>query len=321
MSSIPTELTQLADELAALDGSAPADERATVPGFWASGTQPNFPPAAIADPEQWDGTPHLQVICTQTNLSARDQKRLVERWCVALPAMTSLQMLWFGSRVPQALFEAACRLPGLEGLYLKWNGIKDLSAILELRHLRYLHLGASSSVVSLDPLGELSGLEWLQIESPTKAFALEPLQGLLTLVGLGFLGVEGKKYSVPSLSPLSSLVNLRWLHLGAVHVSDDSLRPLAALRHLEWLGIGNFFSVQELAWLSTRLTATKCDWLKPFCRYHRSVFPCGTCKENWRVLTSGKGSRLLCPSCDSLKLARHVQAFEAAVDEARRDMR
>lgn len=309
-------LEAVAAELAASDGSAPEGTNRFVPSFWAANRSPHFPPPAIAEPDEWDGAPNVRVVCTQTGLSARDQRNLVDRWCAALPAMVAVQVLWLDSRVPQELFDAACQMPQLAGLYLKWNGVKDLSSLRGLHDLRYLHLGASSSVESLRPLQAMNKLEWLQIESPTKDFCLEPLGGLSNLVGLGFTGVEGKKHCVPSLSPLSSLLQLRWLHLGAVHVVDGSLRPIGGLTNLDWLGIGNFFPVEELAWLKSRLPRTACDWLQPFCRFHKSLFPCRTCKQNWRVMTSGKGSKLLCPTCDSLKLAKHVIAYDQAFQQA-----
>jgi len=307
----------MAAALSKTSGAASADEIAIVPGYWAR--RPGFPPEAISDPSEWSGQPYVHVICTQTGLPPRQQKQLVKKWCDALPSMTAVKILWFGSRVSQELFDAACEMPNIESLYLKWNGVKDLSPIASLERLRHLHLGASTSVQSLIPLAGLGSLQWLQIESSLRHFSLEPLQGLSHLEGLGFLGVEGKQHSLPSLAPLSALQQLRWLHLGSVHVSDGSLRPLAALKKLEWLGIGNFFELEEFAWLSTRLPSTKCDWLKPFCRFHPSVFPCRKCKANWCVMTSGKGSRLLCPSCDTLELAKHVMAFTAAADSAAED--
>lgn len=316
MSETVTSLDELAQSVRSITGAADDNEQRFVPGHWHSKNTKNIAPATIRSPEEFTGGDRISISCTQTELSARDQKALVKSWCESLPAMQSLRTVWFTSKVPQELFDAACSLPLLEGLYLKWNGIKKLDSISSLDTLKFLHLGGSSSVESLAPLSGMRQLEWLQINNPTKAFDLEPLSTLSGLAGLGFTGLEGKKHHVPSLRPLESLTALRWLHLGAVHVADGSLKPLAFLKKLEWLGLGNFFPTEEFASLSIDLPNTYCDWLAPYATYHRSVFPCRKCKANWKVMTSGRSGQLLCPTCDNVKLAKHIIRFRSAQSAA-----
>ncbi len=317
-SATDATLTQLEAELATLDGAAPDGEARFIPGFWSARGRADFPPPAVSDPAAWDGSAHLHVRLVPAGATAREQKQLLARWIEALPTLRGVTMLWIGGTVPQALFDAACALPGLVGMHLVTNRVRDLSALRDATSLRYLDLGASSYVESLEPLRALTALEWLQVESPVKAFDVAPLGDLRALRGLGFVGAEAKKWTVPSLSPLAELTGLHWLHLGGVHVADGSIRPLGALRALEWLGLANVFAMEEFAWLSTRLPTTHCDWLQPYCRFHRSVFPCAKCRRNARVMTSGKGARLLCPSCDTRALARHVHAFRQAEADAAR---
>jgi hypothetical protein len=102
-----------------------------------------------------------------------------------------------------------------------------------------------------------------------------------------------------------------------VRAADGSLRPLGGLAQLRWRGLANKFDMAQFAWLSTRLPHTLCDWPAPYHRAHRSVFPGHTCKANCWVMTSGKGSKPLCPNCGAPMLAKAVLAFQDAAQAAR----
>ncbi len=269
-------------------------------------------PRSIREPAQWTGGEALSIVCTQTDLPPREQRALVQAWCEVLPGLTGVRRLWFGSRVPQELFDAACRIPGLEGLWLKWNGLRSLDAAAGHATLAQLHLGESGSLESLAPLHRLPALRWFQVDGVRKVGTLEPLRGLVALEGLGFTGGDGKGLEVPSFEPLAGLSGLRWLHLGAVRPADGSLRPLHGLTGLRWLGLPNRFEMAEYAALSRQLSGTRGAWLAPYERFHRSVFPCPKCKANCRVMTTGRGSKLLCPDCDAAALAKRVAAWDQA---------
>lgn len=294
-------------------GCLPEGESSCEPSVWIRRARDGLEPRPIRSPEQLAGGDALAIDCTQTGLPAREQQALVRAWCERLPALTGLRRLWFVSRVPQDLFDAACRIPGLQGLWLKWNGLQSIAAAAGHASLAELHLGSSASLESLEPLQQMPALRWFQVEGTRKVATLEPLRGLVGLEGLGFTGGDGKGLEVPSFEPLAGLTGLRWLHLGAVRPADGSLRPLGGLTGLRWLGLPNRFETVEYAWLSRRLTATKCDWLAPYARFHRSVFPCPKCKANCRVMTAGRRSKLLCPDCDAAALGRHLAAWEQAV--------
>ena len=315
----PDSFTELQAWLRTLNGGLADGESDIVPSYWNTLSLAGVHPKSVRYPQDYSGGDTLSIVCTQLDLPARQQRLLVEEWCEALPTFTAVRTLWFESRLSQELFEAACKLSALEGLWIKWSGIKRLEALSQLNSLRYFYLGQSGALESLEPLVAMNALEWLQLEGTTKAPSLEPFQRLIHLKGFGFCGGDGKPIETASLSPLSSLKALEWLHLGALRVADQSLRPLGELKDLRWLGIGNYFSVAEYAWLSTRLTTTACSRLAPFSRFHPSVFPCPKCKANYRVMTTGKGSKLLCPSCDTDQLAKHVMAFRAAAEAARLD--
>lgn len=283
--------------------------------IWAREPQRSLKPAAIQDPTDDAGQERLSIVCTQTDLPAKKQAALVEQWCDFLPTLTQVRWLYFDSRVPQPLFDAACRMPGLVGLYIKWSGIESLEPLTQLRGLQYFHLGSSASVQSIAPLAQMKSLQWLQLDNLRKVESLEPLRQLNALQGLGFTAAESRVQVVDSFEPLAALENLKWLHL-TVRPARLGLRPLHALKGLEFLGLPNAYSVQEFAELSLHVPPHACEWLQPFLRSHSSVFPCQRCKSNWKVITSGKGSQLLCPSCDTEKLARHLLKFRKALQAA-----
>jgi hypothetical protein len=308
---------QLIEQLRSMQGCLAEGERDYLDSYWNTLQRNAAEPTTIRHPHQYAGGDALSIACTQLDLPARQQRALVAEWCDVLPTFGQVRTLWFHSRVPQELFDAACRMPALQGLWIKWSGIQRLDALPQLAALRYFHLGSSAAVQSLAPVSAMRALQWLQLSGIAKVPSLEAFAGLTELVGLGYTGGDGKPITVPSFEPLAGLRGLQWLHLGAVRSADGSLRPLGALTALQWLGLANVFDMAQFAWLATRLPDTLCDWLAPYHRAHRSLFPCRTCKANWRVLTSGKGGKLLCPSCDAPALAKAVMAFEDAAASAK----
>mgnify|MGYP002396452061 CR=1 FL=1 len=80
------------------------------------------------------------------------------------------------------MFDAACQMLNLEGLYVKWSGIKSAEAICEAKHLRFFHLGSSPALTSIEPLRFMHMLEWLGLENIKRINNLEPI-GELTALG------------------------------------------------------------------------------------------------------------------------------------------
>jgi hypothetical protein len=133
--------------------------------FWAHRPEESFPPEAINSPSEYDGSSKLNLVCTQLDLSSYQQRKLVNEWCKLLPTLNSLHYLWFNSRTNQAMFEAACEITSLEGLFIEWSGIKDLTPLTNMNKLKYLHIGSSPSVESIVPLSSLDQLVVLHIEN------------------------------------------------------------------------------------------------------------------------------------------------------------
>jgi len=220
--------------------------------FWYWKPASRFPPPAVVRPEDFDGSDRLTIACTQTNLPARQQREIVDAWCDALPALKGIRFLWFSSKVPQDLFDAACRVPGLEGLYIKWSGIKDLSSIASSQPLKYFHLGQSSLVESIEPLAKCSNLRWLGLELLSRISELNPLGSLIGLEGLSLEGSMSTPWRVASLSPVGRLSNLRYLSIANLRAADKSLSGLFTLYQLVTFHRANWWNMDELAEIKRR---------------------------------------------------------------------
>ena len=218
-------------------------------GFWYFRRQENFPPPPIEYPEEYVGTDSLNVACTQRNLSDYKQKKLVEKWCQVLPKLSQVRYLWFSSRTNQALFDAACRMEGLEGLLVKWSGIKDLDGLSRLPNLKYLHLGSSPGVTDIRILGTLKQLVVLEIENFRRIRDLGPLGALTQLEGLMVNGSTWTTQVVKSLEPLRQLQSLKYLYLINLKAEDGTLKPLQDLTSLVNLTTGYRWPASEFRML------------------------------------------------------------------------
>lgn len=287
-------------------------------GFWYHRPTRDFPPAAIRDPEDYQGGERLSLLCTQTELPAKAQKALVQRWCDVLPTLKNLKYLWLMSRVPPELFDALCQLPALEGLYIKWSGVQALEPIVGLRGLKQLHIGSSPSLAPLRVLAELPELVWLELENIRAAQDLSFLQGLPSLKGLAIAGDSNslKYLKVQTLEPLKHLQALEWLSLSTVTVDDQSLAPLAALKQLKWLDLSNKYEMAEVARLAGARPDVRCELFAPITGPFNGL-ACKKCADKGLMLPTGRGKRWLCAACEGAQLQQHIEDFQSIVAAAR----
>ncbi|MBL8516964.1 MAG: hypothetical protein JNM76_08340 [Betaproteobacteria bacterium] len=286
--------------------------------FWYHRPTRDFPPRAIQQPDEWPGGERLSLACTQTALKPAEQKKLLARWCELLPTLKGIRFLWLQSRCPQELFEAACSVEGLEGLYVKWGPMTDLRPIAAAPRLKYLHIGSAPSLAPMEALADLKQLEWLELANIRALEDLAFLRSLTTLRGLGLAGDGNSiKYIYPaSLEPLAALQALEWLSLTTLGVRDESLRPLARLPRLKHLMVANSFKFEEFAWLAGSRPDIECDGFTPVGEPVNWTL-CKTCKGKTMVLLAGKGKPWSCQVCDAARIAKHEAAFRAVVHAAR----
>jgi Leucine-rich repeat (LRR) protein len=194
-------------------------------GYWYYRPEEQFPPKSITFPNEYDGNQRLNVICTQTDLPASRQRKLVKEWCQIFPRLENVQILWLNSKVNQELFEAVCKMKNLIGLNIKWSAIKRIDSLQRLKGLRYLNLGGSSQVESIDCLVDMKDLVWLEIDNFKKITDISPLSKLFRLRGLSLEGSMWTTQIVDSLTPLGQLTNLEFLSIANLKAKDKTLMP------------------------------------------------------------------------------------------------
>jgi Leucine-rich repeat (LRR) protein len=213
---------------------------------------PETTPKPVVHPRDLRPAARLCVSTSQQGLPSHKQKALVQEWCELLPTLDDVRLLWISSKAPQALFDAACRMPKLEGLWIKWSSIKSIASIAGLPNLKYFHLGSSTQVESIAPLSDRKGLEWLGLENLAKIRHLDPVATLPNLQGLSLEGSMWSSWEVETLAPVGALTSLRYLSLANLRATDRTLTPLYPLQNLETLITAEWWDAGELAGLRRR---------------------------------------------------------------------
>ena len=220
--------------------------------FWYHRPEDEFPPPSILRPEQLGASDRLRVACTQTTLSSARQRGLVQEWCRLLPSLHHVRFLWLNSKVPQMLFDAACELPSLEGLWIKWSGVRNIDALQGLKTLRYFHLGSSSALTAINALSQQRQLRWLGLENLKQITDVGPLAALTELEGLTLEGSIWSTQRILSLAPIGKLRSLRYLALANLRADDSTLAPLFTLKKLETFIVAKWWDEHEVAEIRKR---------------------------------------------------------------------
>ncbi len=179
-------------------------------GYWPSKILNREIPDAIQSPNEYYGMSVLNIACTQTNLTRTKQDKLVDDWCGLLPSLP-IKTLMLSSKVPQRLFDAACHIPTIKALSIKWSSITNIEALSDATSLSALYLGSAPSLECLEPLEKLSGMEHLFIENVSEPVDLSFIKPMWTLKEFGLSAARGKHIHVNTLEPLSTLNNLEML--------------------------------------------------------------------------------------------------------------
>jgi hypothetical protein len=185
----------------------------------------------VQQPSEYAGSSILNVACTQTGLSRARQERLIDEWCNLLPELP-VRTLVLSSKVPQRLFDAACGMPRLQALNLKWSSVSSLAPISQAKSLRALFIGSSPSIECLAALSDLAEIEHLFIENVQQPVDLSFVSALTKLREFGLSSSRGSKLQVQTLEPLATLEQLEMLWLVGLQVLHGGLYPLHRLRHL-----------------------------------------------------------------------------------------
>lgn len=205
-------------------------EREAQFGFWHLDRERNFPPRPITNFADYTNAEWLSLAITQLDGSASVQKKVIDTWCAALPTLTNVKYLWLTTRTNQKIFDAVCRMPNLEGLWVKWGaGVTDISPLIQLKKLKHLHLGGFTKVDSIELLGNFTQLKTLELEQFNKITDFTVVGKLTQLQGLGLDGSIWTHQKIDTLKPLQHLKKLRYLTLTATQIQDKSFDPILEL--------------------------------------------------------------------------------------------
>lgn len=174
----------------------------------------------------------LDYISTKRGLTNTQLKKIVDSWCDKLPELKEVRYLWLPSRVTQQIFDSICEMENLEGLWIKWSGIKSIDKIINLKNLKHFHLGSSSQVENIDVLGEMNNLMTLETEHLNKIIDFSILKKLTQLKGLGIDGSMWTAQKIDSIEFLSYLQELRYLTLTNTKIKEKSFDPILKLQNL-----------------------------------------------------------------------------------------
>lgn len=192
----------------------------------------NSPPDSTTLLSDYSPSDKLNLSITQLNLTPYQQNKLIDSWCKKLPELENLKFLWFCSRVNQRMFDAACNISTLEGLSIKWSGIKDISKLVNLKSLKYLYIGSSTQIESISPLKDMKNLESLYLVNLKKITDFSIVQYLQELTELGIDGSMWTTQKIETLEPIAQLKKLRILSLKNTRTFDKSFDPILQLKNL-----------------------------------------------------------------------------------------
>lgn len=208
-------------------------------------------------------------------------------------------------------------LRGLQSLLIWELKTAAIGPIAGLRQLRHLVLWMANKVGDLKPIAGLTKLEALFLRELRHVTDLSALSRLTRLRDLQVVGGLWSKFRVRSLSPLANLTKLEYVYMASMRVKDSALSPIVNLRRLRYIGMENVFPVEECAAVAGALPNARGRILRPV--FSETLFQgVGVCRKCHGTLvpTTGKPSKILCPTCDRAKLEHHITRWKALVAKA-----
>lgn len=206
----------------------------------------------IKEVKDYKGENHLCIACTQLDYrySERDQKRVLTEWIDFLRTNTkSFKKLHFNSHVPQTLFDAACCQENLEELRFKWGAYSDLSALENLKKLKFLYIGSGAGVRDIASLGNLKNLIVLYVENFKR---IEDYSLLTALDKLEQLVISGPILGNTPIKDLEFLLEMK--SLLSIWIPNTTIRRKYTFEELANLRISlpNLHAVYDCIWNSKK---------------------------------------------------------------------
>lgn len=205
----------------------------------------------VVEVSEYDGEKELVIACTQlgNGYKPKDKKRILNEWIKFLiDKPNAFTKLNFCTRVPQELFDAICYQSNLVDLHIKWGAYADLSAIKNLKKLKFLYLGSGASVESISPISCLSSLKGLYVENFKKVNNYDALQVLTELESLTICGdgTSPQYIKVDNIEFLKEMRQLKFFSFLTVRLSSGDYSAVLSLKNLEFLSLRSHRDVKKI---------------------------------------------------------------------------
>lgn len=187
---------------------------------------------------------HLQIVSMAMDFprgtSAKERQALETEWIGILPSLKKAKSLSIRHRVKQDFFDAICQMKNLENLTFWSSKVEDITALQQLKKLRFLKLWSFTQLKDISPLVKMKSLTHLSIDNCFKVENYEVIGKMVQLVGLELCGdtFAPRKLMLNSLKPFEKLINLKHFDLSSASVRDkqyDSLLKMKSLERLDFL--------------------------------------------------------------------------------------
>lgn len=202
-------------------------------------------PRSYTEVSEYDGA--ARILVNPTQLYADDfgrtipesrKRRIVDEWCDFFASgPTPIRYLAFTSRAPKRLISALHGQTQLRGLSIKWGDYDDISALATMPDLWIAELNGASGLADLEPLRSAGSLRILRLEDTRRVADYSPVGDLVGLEELELrTGLTSSALPIPSIDFLRKMSSLRHLVL-AGRVLDEDYAPLLVRADLEslWL--------------------------------------------------------------------------------------
>jgi hypothetical protein len=220
--------------------------------FWYYRPEEKLPPPSISFPSEIGSKKELSITYHKPYLSTSEKKKWINEWINAFPSLENIRIIWLNWRVNQEIFDAICKIPNIEGIWIKCSNIENLECITAINKLQYFHLGSSPSLVSIEILSHLKELQWLGLENIKKIRNIQVIGKINGLVGLSIEGSMWTTQKVKSLIPIGKLRKLRFLSIANLRSDDKTLSPLYSLNCLETFITALWWNTEEFEEIKRR---------------------------------------------------------------------
>ena len=204
-------------------------------------------------------------------------------------------------------------LNSVKNLNLTGSPIESLSFLNHFPNLIFLTLDSCLDLKLTNGLDQLNFIKILSFTGNMKLTDYKEVAVAKSLVSLKITGTtSGSILKIGNLEWVTCLQDLEELYLNNISTPKNELSPISALQNLKKLGIPVKSKLEQIAYLSGRLSKTECFYFSPFyveLDKNDNLLNCSKCGEP-KIRLVGKGNnRVICKKCDLELFNDHVETF------------